>query len=222
MEKQYWRPRRPSAIVDRGRIIHRRDATRRDPNIPDESAHCPPTVAPAACEIFIVVMPGQPHGGVTLSDLKAFRPRPGTDHMQPNGWAIIGLDTNFFATVPSELEHGQLLGQPAEVRFAPVSWRWRYGDGAQVAVGSPGAMWAALGLSDFDATRTSHVYRTKGSYVIGLDIQFGAEYRYAGSGWVPIAGTIDVPAKRLRVTVGDARTVLVNRDCLANPRGPGC
>jgi hypothetical protein len=142
--------------------------------------------------------------------------------VQPNGWAIIGLDTNFFATVPSELERGELLGQPAEVRFSPVSWRWRYGDGAQVTVGSPGATWAALGLSDFDATRTSHVYTTKGSYVIGLDIQFGAEYRYAGSGWVPVAGTIDVPAKRLKVTAGDARTVLVNHDCLANPHGPGC
>jgi hypothetical protein len=73
-----------------------------------------------------------------------------------------------------------------------------------------------------DSTPTSHIYTTKGSYVIDLDIRFGAEYRYADSGWLPIAGTIDVPAKRLRVTVGDARTVLVNHDCLANPAGPGC
>jgi hypothetical protein len=195
---------------------------RRDPNIPDENGNCAPTVLPAACEVFIVVMPGQPHGGVTLSDLKHFKPRPGTDHMQPNGWAIIGLDTNFFATVPSELEHGQLLGQPAEVRFFPLAWHWRYGDGAQATVGTPGATWAAHGLSDFDKTATSHVYRTKGSYAIDLDILFGAEYRYAGSDWVPVEGTIDVPAKRLRVTVGDARTVLVNHDCLANPHGPGC
>jgi hypothetical protein len=213
-----------AASTNRGHRGQRQNyrPTRRDPNIPDASGHCAPTVVPAACEIFTVVTPGQPHGGVTLSDLKHFKPRPGTDHMQPNGWAIIGLDTNFFATVPSELEGGQLLGQPAEVRFLPVGWRWRYGDDVQATVGTPGATWAAQGLSEFDATPTSHVYRAKGSYSIDLDIRFGAEYRYAGSGWVPISGTIDVAAKRLRVTAGNARTVLVNHDCLANPKGPGC
>jgi hypothetical protein len=161
-------------------------------------------------------------GPVSIHDMAEFRPRPGSDHMQPNGWAIVGLDTNFFATAPSELERGELLGQPAEVRFVPVSWRWRYGDGMEATVGTPGATWAAQGLSEFDGTRTSHVYAAAGSYFIDLDIRFGAEYRYAGSGWVPVEGTIDVPAKRLVATAGGARTVLVNHDCLANPHGPGC
>jgi hypothetical protein len=161
-------------------------------------------------------------GAVTISDIAHFKPRPGTDHMQPNGWMVVGLDTNFYATVPSELEHGDLLGQPAQVRFFPVAWHWTYGDGAQATVGSPGGTWAAQGLRDFDATPTSHLYRAKGLYVIDLDIQFGAEYQYAGDGWTPIAGTIDVPANRLKAVAGDAKTVLVNHDCLVNPNGPGC
>ena len=77
-------------------------------------------------------------------------------------------------------------------------------------------------MRDFDPTPTSHLYRAKGTYEIDLDIQFGAEYRYAGDGWTPVAGTIDVPANRLRAVAGDAKTVLVNHDCLVNPKGPGC
>ena len=161
-------------------------------------------------------------GAVTISDIAHFKPRPGTDHMQPNGWMVVGLETNFYATVPSELEQGELLGQPARVRFFPVAWHWTYGDGAQATVRSPGGTWSAQGLRDFDPTPTSHPYRAKGTYEIDLDIRFGAEYQYAGSGWTPVAGTIDVPANRLRAVAGDAKTVLVNHDCLVNPNGPGC
>lgn len=171
-------------------------------------------------------LPCKPHssgtGAVTISDIAHFKPRPGTDHMQPDGWMVVGLNTNFYATVPSELEHGELLGQPAQVRFFPVAWHWTYGDGAQATLGMPGATWAAQGLRDFDATPTSHLYQAKGLYSIDLDIQFGAEYQYAGSGWTPVVGTIDVPANRLRAVAGDAKTVLVNHDCLVNPKGPGC
>src|SRR5690606_27128543 len=31
---------------------------------------------------------------ITLADIAAFRPDPGVDHMEPNGWMIVGLDTN--------------------------------------------------------------------------------------------------------------------------------
>src|SRR5690606_3856605 len=36
-------------------------------------------------------------GPVTLSDLVNFRPAPGVDSMEPDGWMIVGLDTNFYA-----------------------------------------------------------------------------------------------------------------------------
>jgi hypothetical protein len=159
---------------------------------------------------------------LTISDLASFKPLPGTDHMEPNGWTIVGLDTNFYATVGNETENGTLLGQPASVRFIPVRWHWSYGDGSGVTRTTTGSTWAAQGLDQFDQTPTSHIYGKAGSYDIDLSIEFGAEYEFANSGWVPVTGTITVPANRLQTVAGRAKTVLVNRDCIQNPDGPGC
>ena len=159
---------------------------------------------------------------LTLADIAAFRPIPPVDHMQPSGWTIAGLDTNFYATGGTHVRDGQLLGQPASVRFTPVSWHWAYGDGTYATRGQPGSTWAAQSIPEFDPTPTSHVYATYGTYVIDLDVDYTAEYRYAGGPWIPIAGTLTIPANRLQITVGSAKTVLMNRDCVANPGGPGC
>ncbi|MEO6114998.1 MAG: hypothetical protein ABIP33_01330 [Pseudolysinimonas sp.] len=159
---------------------------------------------------------------ITLRDIAAFRPAPGVQHMEPNGWVVAGLDANFFSVVDQQLVNGTLLGQPATVRFTPVGWHWNYGDGTAVIRATKGATWAAQGLHDFDRTATSHVYETEREYVIRLTIDFRAEYRVGASGFTPISGTINLPANDLRVTVTGAKTVLVNHDCVANPAGPGC
>ena len=159
---------------------------------------------------------------VTLADLVNFRPTPGVDHMEPNGWMIVGLDTNFYAVVGSQVKTGLLLGQQASVRFTPVRYHWAYGDGHAATLSTKGSTWAAQGVHEFDRTPTSHVYAKAGTYTIDLSIDFAAEYQYAGGGWVPIAGTITVPANRLTATAGAAKTVLVERDCTVPPSGPGC
>jgi len=165
---------------------------------------------------FTVISP------LTISDLASFKPRAGVDHMEPDGWAIIGLDTNFYATVGSEVFRGTVLGQPASVRFIPVAWHWSYGDGTVTTRATGGASWAAQGIQQFDPTATSHVYRVPGTYSIDLSIEFGAEYSYSTGEWAPVEGTITVPANQLRITAGSAKTVLVGRDCTQNPSGPGC
>jgi hypothetical protein len=159
---------------------------------------------------------------VRLRDIASFRPAPGVQHMEPNGWVVPGLDANFFSVVDRQLVNGTLLGQPATVRFTPVRWRWNYGDGSAVIRTTKGATWAAQGLQDFDRTATSHVYDAEGEYVIRLTIDFRAEYRFGPNGFVPISGTINLPANDLHVTVTGAKTVLVEHDCVANPAGPGC
>lgn len=161
---------------------------------------------------------------VTLSDLARFRPDPGTDHMQPNGWTVVGLDTNFFARAVQQVKSGTLLGRPASVRFTPASYSWTYGDGSSRTTGTPGATWQALGLGEFDATATSHVYRSPGSYHIDLTIGYSPEYRYGGAGeWVPVAGLVWVPANRLvAVAAAGAKTVLAEEECTVNAAGPGC
>lgn len=164
--------------------------------------------------------PGTP--AVTLSDIATFRPQPGTDHMEPNGWTVAGLDTNFYALAAPQLVPGTLLGRPAEVRFTGVGFHWDYGDGATADRGTAGATWDQLRTAEFDPTPTSHVYRALGHYTVRLRIDFRAEYRFDGPDFVPIDGTIALPADDLRIMVGDAKTVLVDRDCTAAPSGPGC
>lgn len=160
-------------------------------------------------------------GPITLSDLVNFRPASGIDYMEPDGWMIVGLDTNFYAHSAVQVQNGLLLGSQASVRFTPVRYHWTYGDGARASRTTPGTTWRAAGIPEFDRTQTSHVYNAAGTYSIDLTIDFAAEYRYGGA-WTSIAGTIPVPANRLVATAGGAKTVLVERECTLNPVGPGC
>lgn len=159
---------------------------------------------------------------VTLTDIASFRPAPGVQHMQPDGWTVPGLHTNFYAVTSVHVVEGTLLGQPASVRFTPVSFHWSYGDGSTATRETKGGTWSALGVREFDRTPTSHVYRRDGRYTIRLVIDFRAEYRWAGSAWVPIAGELPLRANDLHIVADGAKTVLVEHDCADNPAGPGC
>ena len=178
---------------------------------------CPP--APALCvsrgEWGATTTP-------TLADIVSFRPTPGVDHMEPNGWFVTGLDANFYATGGSSVVTGTLLGRPASVRFTPIRWAWAYGDGASATRSTKGGTWRSQGIHSFDPTPTSHVYNNPGTYYIDLTIGYRAEYSWDGSSYGSIVGTLWLPANRLVATVGGAKTVLVERDCAANPSGPGC
>lgn len=159
---------------------------------------------------------------ITLADIARFRPTPGIQRMEPDGWVVVGLPANIYSIVDPEIVPGELLGQSADVRFTPVGWRWSYGDGSTATLGTKGGTWSALGLREFDASPTSHIYREAGSYTIRLSIVYRAEYRIAGGPFTPIAGTLTLPANELHITAGGAKTVLVDRDCTVAPHGPGC
>ena len=166
--------------------------------------------------------PCDPNLVVQISDLVNFRPITPTQGMEPNGWTVIGLPTNFVAGASVHTLSGSLLGFPADVRFAPVGYRWDYGDGGHDSSSTGGATWAALNLPEFSETATSHSYRETGSFTITLRVSFAAEYRFDGQTWRNVRGTLAVPASPLTVVAGEARTVLVDRECTRNPSGPGC
>ena len=159
---------------------------------------------------------------VTLSDVAHFRPNPGVNHMQPDGWMVVGLDTNFYSTGGVQVHNGTLLDYPASVRFTPVRWHWTYGDGTAATRSTPGSTWARAGIDEFDPTPTSHIYTRAGTYYIDLSITYSVEYRFNGQRWTSIPGTLTLPANRLQATAGGAKTVLVEDNCRENPRGPGC
>lgn len=164
--------------------------------------------------------PGTPP--ITIQDIARFRPTPGTQKMQPDGWTIAGLHTNFYAQTSTHVVNGQLLGRPAAVRFTPIAYSWAYGDGETATKSTKGDTWKRLGIPEFERTPTSHVYDEVGEYTITLRITFAAEYRFGSSGWRPVVGTITLPANDLHIRAGTAKTVLVDEHCLANPSGPGC
>jgi hypothetical protein len=169
------------------------------------------------------IEPGEPGiPTITIRDIATFVPTPGRQQMEPDGWAVAGLHTNFYAITGSHVVNGTLLGRPADVRFTPTTYRWAYGDGTSATKHTPGGRWAALGIAEFEPTPTSHVYERIGDYTITLSIVFAAEYRFDGGVWRPVIGTITLPANDLHIRVGTAKTVLVEHDCLANPSGPGC
>ena len=169
------------------------------------------------------VTPGEtPPTVVTINDVASFAPAAGGNYMEPNGWIVVGLNTNFYSDASARVVDGTLLGQPAAVRFTPVSWVWSYGDGASTTSANPGASWAALNLAEFEPTATSHVFTNPGSFAIDLTITYSAEYQFGGADWIDISGTLDIPANRIVATASDANTVLVSRDCRQNPGGPGC
>lgn len=163
-------------------------------------------------------------GPVTIADLVNFAPQPGDHHMQPNGWMVTGLDTNFYLVTATQVENDLLLGIPASVRFTPTAYRWSYGDGSSLRSTTPGASWERLGVGEFDRTATSHVFRAAGSFTIDASIDFRAEYQFGAGGgaWIPIDGTVTIPAARLTATAQPATTVLVTGDCAQKPGAPGC
>ncbi|GGI45969.1 hypothetical protein BCL57_001471 [Agromyces flavus] len=163
---------------------------------------------------------GEP--AVTMRDIASFRPGAPGNAMEPSGWAVVGLPANFMAEASVQTRSGTLLGRSAEVRFHPVGYRWTHSDGAAVQASAPGATWEQLGQAEFTATATSHAYAASGEYTVDLTVVYVAEYRFDGSVWRWIDGTLSVPGAPQSVLVGEFDTVLVTGDCHAAPDGPGC
>ena len=184
---------------------------------------CSPT-DPTDCT-FTGAEPEPPPAGspaVTLRDIASFRPAAPGDAMEPGGWAVVGLPANFVAEASVQTLSGTLLGRSADVRFHPVAYRWAHSDGATVQSSVPGSTWEELGHAEFTETATSHVYATSGEYTVDVAATLRAEYRFAGSPWRAIAGTLTVAGAQQRVLVGEFDTVLTQGDCNARPDAPGC
>jgi hypothetical protein len=142
--------------------------------------------------------------------------------MEPNGWTVAGLPTNFWITATTHTLTGPLLDRPATVQFTPVATRYTYGDGTPTVRTSLGGSWASSGMAEFSETGTSHIYRSTGTYTVTPQVDFTVQYSYDGGAWVPVDGILTATADPLTANVVRASTVLVADDCLEAPNGPGC
>ena len=178
---------------------------------------CDPASAAAPINVVIPATPA-----VRISDVASFTPNAPTQQMQPNGWMVKGLATNFVATASVHELAGELLGQPADVRFTPVGYEWDYGDGSTGTSTVGGATWQGLNVPEFSESDTSHTYETTGEYAITPSVIYAAEYRFAGSDWRPVEGTVTTAGTPTTATAWIIRTALVAKNCIDDPAGIGC
>ncbi|RUQ86905.1 hypothetical protein ELQ93_08145 [Labedella gwakjiensis] len=162
-----------------------------------------------------------PAAPLTLQDLASFAPSASAIRMEPDGWMLRGLPANFIADATEQTVGGSLLGRPIDVRFAPASYTWTWGDGHADTFSQSGRTWSDLGLPRFSETATSHTYTERGTVTVGLSVAHSVAYRLGDGEWVTVDGTVAATVD-LDAYVGTARTVLVPADCVADPSADGC
>ncbi|WP_229940572.1 hypothetical protein, partial [Plantibacter cousiniae (nom. nud.)] len=164
-----------------------------------------------------------PVAPITIRDVASFAPAAPTVTTEPAAWGVRGLHTNVVAGASEHTRTGTLLGQVAEVNFIPVGFTFDYGDGDTTTTRTGGSSWAALGLAEFSKTPTSHRYTTVGTKTITVEVEYAAEYRIGDSGWLPVVGTLSIPAEEPHtVQIVRNSTVGVEKPCRPGKPAIGC
>ncbi|WP_460740129.1 hypothetical protein [Microbacterium neimengense] len=158
---------------------------------------------------------------VTVADLVAFTPQRPSFAAEPAGLGVAGLPTNVIAGASEHTVPGTLFNRPVTVRFAPVGFRFDYGDGTIGTSSTGGAAWTTLGQAQFTPTPTSHTYGSPGEYIITVSVDYAAVVDFGITTRV-VNGTVTANAAPQTLRVLEARTALVDKTCAQNPRGPGC
>lgn len=158
---------------------------------------------------------------VTITDLASFSPATATATGEPSNLGVAGLPMNFVASASAHVRTGTLFGAPISVRFTPVGFDFRYGDGSTANLSTGGSTWTALGQAQFTPTATSHVYRDRGTYDADVTVRYTAEID-VGTGWMPIDGELSVPGPTQQIRIYEAHTALVEYTCSERPTATGC
>lgn len=159
---------------------------------------------------------------VTAEDLRSFVPAVPSVTGEPLGLGVVGMPTNLVAAASVQLQSGPLLGYDVTVRFTPTGYRFDHGDGTSRTTSTGGATWARLGVPDYTATPTSHVYGAAGSYRASVRVVYTAAVNFGTGTWRPVTGAVTSAASSYDVRVVEVRTGLVQRTCAEQPAGPGC
>lgn len=168
-----------------------------------------------ACrDILTVTGPPTP----TLSDFREFYPAATEITSEPQGWALKGRPFNPIASSTPTTRTGTVLGLPTEVTFTPFRWNWDYGDSVTASSTTGGATWAALDQPRFTRTATSHIYPSRGDFVLGLTVDYTVTYRLGTGPTRPIDGVLSIPAVPVSTRVVVGSTVLTDRPCSPTDR----
>jgi hypothetical protein len=170
------------------------------------------------CNYQFVVPPDD----LTVEDIASFRPEAPTLTGEPTGFGVVGAPTNVVAAASEQYLTGPLLDWNVTVRFTPAGYVFDYGDGATERLTTGGATWASLAQAQFTPTATSHVYRERGTYPVGVTVQYTASVDFGSGTWRPVTGYVTAQGGGYDIRVVEARTALVDKTCAENPSDPGC
>lgn len=133
----------------------------------------------------------QPKGDVTLVNLKTF---------YQVGWSASGFE-------PGEvdaLDPATMFGFKVDVRPKLMGFVYHFGDGA-----SEGPTTSTGGV--YPNGDIVHTYREPGTYQTNVTATFGADFRINGGAWLNLPSTVVVQQPATRVTVREAKAVLVQQ-----------
>ncbi len=159
---------------------------------------------------------------VTIEDLASFRPAEPSLTGEPAGFGIVGMPTNLVATASTQDIAGTLFDWDVTVRFTPAWYLFDHGDGTSARTPTGGATWESLGVAQFTPTPTTHVYRDRGEFTVGVEVQYTAAVDFGSGAWRVVPGYVTAPGGSYDLRVVDVRTALVDRTCVEDPAGPGC
>jgi hypothetical protein len=160
-------------------------------------------------------------GPTSVRDIESFRPRSPQQFVEPDGWSIRHVPTNFWSNAATHVVSGQLLGNPAHVRFTPVLYRRYFGDGHRTTTTHRGASLQELGQSPWTRTPTSHSYDDAGNYRVRLVVWYTAEFRFGNQEWRDLDGMVTARGNDIELLVVSTETVLVARQCRTAAIGCG-
>lgn len=184
----------------------------------------PPPTAEEDCPLNRCDLPYQVVGppDVTLEDLASFRPAQPALGGEPAGFGVVGMPTNLVAEASRQDIPGTVLDWDVTVRFTPVAYVFDNGDGNTTRTATGGRTWDSLGQARFTPTATSHVYRDRGTYTVGVTVEYAASVNFGSGIWRPVPGTVRATAPGYDIRVVEVRTALVDHTCTEDPHGPGC
>lgn len=179
------------------------------------------TALSRSCGMYGVRVTEESEHPLTIEDLARFAPNPVTTTAEPGNAGVVGMATNFVATVAAHTVSGTLLDRPVTVRFTPARVVFDHGDGTTATAPDGGRTWATLGQAPFTATPTSHVYTRRGTYTTRTTVAYTAEVD-VGGGWFPVSGELSVDGASRQIRIYEATTALVARTCEERPAAAGC
>ncbi len=125
--------------------------------------------------------------------------------------ASVGERVALGASTRTHSRNRYLLGIPAEVRFKPAGFDWRFSDGARATSKS-----------------LAHAFARSGSQLVRLRVKFAIDFRFAGSNfWRKLSKPIWVSSLPFVIHVGQSPTTsavprYVFYDCIQQPAAIGC